>query len=58
MTTDQVYELLHAVVTVAISDLKARSHTQRADARLFLTEIGMSHVRIEALARSRRRNYR
>ena len=58
MTTDHAYELLHAVVTVAISDLKSRSHTQRADARLFLVEIGMPASRIDALARSRRRNYR
>ena len=58
MTTDQVYELLHGVIAVAISDLKARSHTQRADARLFLVEIGMPASRIDALARSRRRNYR
>ena len=58
MTIDHAYGLLHAVVTVAISDLKSRSHTQRADARLFLAEVGMPAIRIDALARSRRRNYR
>ena len=60
MTLDSVtvYELLHAVVAVAIGDLKSRSHTRRTDARLFLVEIGMPASRIEALTHSRRRNYR
>ena len=60
MTLDNaaIYEILHGVIAVAISDLKARSHMQRTDARLFLAEIGMPASRIEALARSRRRNYR